>query len=51
METNLQVIEVNISDLHKDVTGRRPSDWFWAEWEKKTSEEKIAEYNRLVDLL
>jgi len=36
-----------VSDLHKDATGRRPSEGWWAEWKAMSPADKQAEWEWL----
>lgn len=43
--------EIEISDLHKDVYGFRPSYDFWREWELSSPDAKQEIWDRLIDAL
>lgn len=40
-----------VSDLHKDAYGFRPREYFWAEWNNSTNDEKQLIWDRLCDAL
>ena len=43
--------ERTVSDLHKDAFGFRPREYFWAEWNNATADQKQVIWDDLLDAL
>lgn len=48
---DISYLDRNISDLHKDTYGFRPSVEFWENWETATWAEKQQTWDQIVSML